>query len=98
MEETRLLTGKFEQSIFWKHARSIDAFLCLHYVYIDDGKVATLIAEWLCQGAEHYWTLPIPEHKDRSTILRIEINAENYDQWRPYVPQGSYLSPGEYPS
>lgn len=70
---------KFDSSQYYKHNKCLDAFIYVHEVLWDDGKIANLIAYWLCQGVFKYWYCPVG-------AVKIFINENEYSNWEPYTP------------
>lgn len=68
---------------FWKHDNCTDCFISVNGVSFDDnGKDAFIWAAWMTQGTESYWSASLSE--------RLKITPENYDKWKPYIPNGKY--------
>jgi len=80
---------KFETRTFWKHVNCMDVFLAVFYVVHDNGVTASVSAEWMVQGHEIYGTAPVNPRGDN--LVRVDISAEEYDNWKPYDPIGRYV-------
>ena len=74
---------KFDENDCWKHENCIDAFFFVNYIIKDEEGKANLKGHWLTQGIEHYWLV--------SEQREIHVNAENYEKWQVYHPEGAFV-------
>lgn len=72
---------KFNNNQFFKHTNCKDVFIQISSITIDDNNKAIIWASWMIQGIDHY--------RYASNIERIFIKSNEYDNWKPYTPEGS---------
>ena len=81
---------KFKTDTTWKHNNGRDAFIRIWQVSRDSGTEATLIVEWWIQALEFCGVAPIHGKDSNHQLTAIHIKPEEYPNWEPYAPRGTY--------